>query len=147
MGSCCNKCRQDHFDCLCKKKCHPIEKECPPQKEFVHDCICHEWSVQHGGTQTIFQSGGFENIFTSGIISYECGLAPFVLVLFFKDNQPIGDPIQVFHDSSVSFVYKNFNKIKVICPDGAGVNSANGDDECTNTCEGSISLKARFDIN
>lgn len=146
MRKCHNNCHEFN-DCLCKKKCPPIPKECKQNKHLMQDCICTEWSVLNGNTQPIFQSGGFDQIFSSGFVSYDFGASPYVIVQFFNDLQQVGTPIKVFIDSSVAFTFTKFNRITVTCPNAPGDGSVMDDQVYTNACEGEICIKTKVPID
>lgn len=143
-------CKDDHFDCFSHKKkkdcdcdCDCKKHDCRCHKKMVKDCVCAEWSVPHGETQTVFQSGGFEHIFASGFISFDCGSPDFVLVRFFLGNTMVGDVIKVFKDSSVVFTFTKFDRITVECPPGF---DGNHDSDCPNACEGEICIIVRHHV-
>ncbi|MGG3560582.1 S-Ena type endospore appendage [Neobacillus rhizosphaerae] len=149
----CNKCHKkvchdDCFQCLrhnkCKNDCK--DNDCKCDIQLVKDCVCCEWSVPEGQTQTVFQTGGFEQIFGSGFISFDCGPGnDFVTVQFYLGNTPVGMPINVFQDSCVTFTFTKFDRITVTCQAVPGVMNGNADCECDN-CEGEICITTRFPV-
>ncbi|MDR6120583.1 hypothetical protein QFZ87_000180 [Bacillus sp. SLBN-46] len=148
----CNKCHKkvchdDCFKCLRHNKCKDdCKNECKCDIQLVKDCVCCEWSVPEGQTQTVFQTGGFEQIFGSGFISFDCGPGnDYVTVQFYLGTTPVGMPINVFQDSCVTFTFTKFDRITVTCqavPDGL---NGNADCECDN-CEGEICITTRFPV-
>lgn len=129
-------------------QCHQKEvKEihCRVDKSLIRDCICCEWEVPRGETQTVFQTAGFKEIFGSGFVSYECGSAPFIVVKFFVDSYQVGDMIKVFKDSCVAFTYTKFNSIKVTCPN-EGHHHCDCGCNCMNDCEGEICITTRVPV-
>ncbi|WP_374724060.1 S-Ena type endospore appendage [Calidifontibacillus erzurumensis] len=132
------KCKKD---CKCEK-CIKIKEEkvieCKMDKKFLKDCICAEWSVPIGQTQTVFQTEGLKKIFASGFVSFDNGQVPFITVTFFLDNNQVGDPIRVFNNSSVVFTYTKFNRITVSCP------NVDSDDPDLHECEGEICITSRY---
>jgi hypothetical protein len=129
--------RCPHFHCDSHKK----KKHCDCPK-LVKDCICVEWSIPHGETQTVFQTTGFNPIFASGFISFDCGSPDLVRVRFFLGNNLVGDVIRVFADSSVAFTSTRFDRITVECPDFIGT----PDSDCPTTCEGEICITVRYPV-
>lgn len=117
----CQKCCDDKsFDCLCYKKrqrnCGCSERRCHCNQKMVKDCVCVEWSVQPGRTQTVFQTGGYRNIFASGFVSFDAGSSDSVIVRFFLGSNQIGSSVRVFEESSFAFSYTRFDRITVEYP-------------------------------
>lgn len=117
MGRCKKCCSDVSFDCLCHKRpvsdCDCTGEKCNCDQKMVKDCVCVEWSVQPGGTQTVFQTGGFRNILASGFVSFDFGSSDSVIVRFFLGANQIGPSIRVFEESSVAFSYTRFDRITV----------------------------------
>jgi hypothetical protein len=129
---CCDKCK--------KKKDHK-EFHCKVNKKLLKECICCEWTVPKGETQTVFQTAGFEKIIGSGFVSFDDGQVPFILVTFFEDGYQVGETIKVFNDSCVAFTYTKFDSIKVSCPN---LNNSHPDQQ--HGCEGEICITTRFPV-
>lgn len=149
-----SKCKQkklkkwdNDFDCISHKKkndcdCPKQKKDCPCPLQLVKDCVCVEWSVPHGETQTVFQTGGFDPFFASGFVSFDCGSPDFIRVRFFLGNNLVGEVIRVFEDSSVAFTFTEFDRITVECPGFTGT----PDPDCPTACEGEICITSRFPV-
>lgn len=108
MSGCRSRCSDGKFDCS--------ERKCRCAQKLIKDCVCVEWSIPNGRTQTIFQSGGFRRIFASGFVTFDAGLSDSVLVRFFLGNQQIGSSIRVFEESSTAFSFTGFDRITVEYP-------------------------------
>jgi hypothetical protein len=147
----CNKCHKkvchdDCFKCIRHNKCKDdCKKDCKCDIQLVKDCVCCEWSVPEGQTQTVFQTGGFEQIFGTGFISFDCGMGDFVIVRFFLGNTQVGSDITVFEDSCVTFTFTRFDRITVTCQAIPGFMKGKHDD-CPDTCEGEICITTRFPV-
>lgn len=130
----------------CQKKCHCHERKCHCNQniKLLKDCVCVEWSVPPGRTQTVFQTGRFRRIFASGFVSFDCrdsnlvGDSDSVIVRFFLGSDQIGPSIRVFEESSVAFNYTRFDRITVECP---ATNVVSPD-----VCEGEICIKTRTPV-
>jgi len=141
-----NCCVDSHFQCISHKKCKKEnDHECRCDVQLVKDCICCEWSVPEGESQTVFQTGGFEQIFGSGFISYDCGEGAFVTVQFFLNGMQVGSDINVFRDSCVTFSFTRFDRIVVTCQAAPAVATGNND-ECPDACEGEICITTRYPV-
>lgn len=120
MSGCKKGCNDVSFNCLCHKKlqrgCDCPERKCRCDQKLVKDCVCVEWSVQPGRTQTVFQTGGYRNIFASGFVSFDFGSSDSVIVRFFLGSNQIGSSVRVFEESSVAFSYTRFDRITVEYP-------------------------------
>lgn len=127
---CCDKCKKD-------KK----EIQCKVDMQLLKECICCEWTVPKGETQTVFQTAGFEKIFGSGFVSFDYGQVPYMLVSFFNDDQQVGETIKVFNDSCVTFTYTKFNSIRVSCP-----NLGSGHPDHHEGCEGEICITTHVPV-
>jgi len=128
-------------------QCHHQERTCNCQgkvhSEMKKDCVKIEWVVPEGGTQSVFQNGGFNQIIGSGFVSYDTGNAPYIIVRFFLDGVQQGADIPVFRDSSVAFTYTKFNQITVLCPSTGNVGQGN---YAANHCAGELSIMARYPV-
>lgn len=142
MSRCNSCCSNERFECLCHKKerrnCTCPKEKCHCETRLVKDCVCVEWSVQQGGTQTIFSTGGFRSLFASGFISFDCGCSDGIIARFFLKNQQVGSSIRIFEESSVAFSFTRFDQITVECPT-CNVN-------CQDACEGEICITTRFPV-
>lgn len=144
LDKCKSCCRNKDCDCACHKKhrksCDCLERKCQCDQRLVKDCVCGEWSVLHGRTQTVFQTDGFKHIFTSGFISYDCGSSDLVIVRFLLGNKQVGSSIKIFEESSVAFSLTRFDRITVECP--TLDQGCPGED----ACEGEICIISRFPV-
>lgn len=139
---CCNKCFDHHEKDCCCDNCKKDHKgiNCKVDR-LLKDCICCEWTVPKGETQTVFHTAGFKKIIGSGFISYDDGQVPYMLVSFFDENHQVGETIKVFNDSCVAFTYTKFNSIKVSCP-----NLGTYHPDHHEGCEGEICITTRFPV-
>lgn len=108
MSGCRNHCCKGKFD-VPERKCHCDQK-------LIKDCVCVEWSVPYGRTQTVFQAGGDRRIFSSGFVTFDAGNLDSVIVRFFLGSQQIGSSIRVFEESSTAFSFTGFDRITVEYP-------------------------------
>lgn len=142
MSCCKNYCVEESFKCMCRKRphenCRCRDRECKCSQKLAKDCVCVEWSVLNGETQTVFQTGGFRHIFASGFIGYDSGRSDSVIVRFFYENNQVGSAIRVFRDSSVAFSFTRFDRITVQCLTTGG--------DVTDVCEGDICITTRVPI-
>ncbi|MBO1001192.1 S-Ena type endospore appendage [Pseudogracilibacillus auburnensis] len=134
MGSCrgcCHdkRCHELRCHCTCRKKDH-----CDHHQKLLKDCICAEWTIPSGQSQTVFQTSGHRQIFASGFITLQDSHSDYVTARFFLDGYEVGAPIRVFKDSSVAFSLTKFDRITVEC--------ANAND-VEERCEGEICLTVR----
>lgn len=139
----CKKCCNDvNFGCSChrrpKRNCDCPERKGHCDQKMLKDCICVEWSVQPGRTQTVFQAGGLRNIFASGFVSFDAGSSGSVIVKFFLGNDQIGPSVRVFEESSVAFSYTRFDRITVEYPTTVPIPQEVG--------EGEICIKTRTPV-
>lgn len=128
-------------------QCHRKKCECD-RKQDIHcemkkDCMKIEWVVPDGYTQSVFQTGGFNQMIGSGFVSYDTGNAPFIIVRFFLEGVLQGSEIQVFHDSSVAFTYTKFDQVTVTCPGPVTTDQGN---ERHDQCAGELSIITRYPI-
>ncbi len=142
MSRCKNCGRNKKFDCICHKKKQKDfdcpETKSPCEQKWVKDCVCVEWSVQPGRTQTVFQTGGLKHIFASGFISVDCGSSDLVIVRFFLGNKQVCSSIKIFEESSVAFSFTRFDSITIECPP-----CDLGNQEA---CEGEVCISTRFPV-
>jgi len=138
--------KNHHSDHDCENKNHCWDKDGKRSKELIKECICNEWSVPHGKTQTVFLSEGFEQIFAAGFVTYDSGNAPHITVRFFDGDDQIGPDLRVFQDSSASFTATEFNRITVSCPNVYDYDEVSWDEDCPEACEGEICIKAKFPV-
>lgn len=118
------------------------EQECHSHHKLVKSCICVDWSVPNGETQTIYQMEGIKQIFASGFIQFDCGNSEFVNARFFLENKQIGETIKVFEDSSFAFNFTKFDRITVECPSFTGTS----DPDCPDACEGELCIVIRHQV-
>jgi len=133
-----NCCCDEKFDCICHKRCDCVQDKCHCTQKLLRDCVCVEWSIRPGGTQTIFQSGGHNRIYSSGFVSYDFGSSSSVVVRFFHGKHQIGSGIRVFEESSVAFSFTGFDRIIVECPIT--------NEEISEVFEGQICIKTRTPV-
>lgn len=135
------KCRKKnwHDDDSCSHK----KKKKDKGLELIKDCICVEWTVPNGETQTVFQTANFDPFFASGFVSFDCGSLDFVRVRFFLGNDLVGEVVRVFEDSSFAFTLTEFDRITVESPSFTGT----PDPDCPTASEGEICITARFPVN
>jgi hypothetical protein len=142
LSRCKDCCHEEKFDCICHKKprkhCNCPSEKCKCDQKLLKDCVCVEWSVLSGRTQTVFQTGGFKRIFASGFVSFDCGSSDSVIVRFYLGSNQVGPSIRVFEESSVAFSYTRFDRITVECPTTNMVP--------LEACEGEICIKTRTPV-
>lgn len=105
----------------CKSCCHVGKPNCPERncncdQKLIKDCVCVEWTVPYGESQTIFQSGGFRRIFASGFVTFDAGNSDLVIVRFFLGSQLVGSVVRVFEESGTAFSFTGFDRITVEYP-------------------------------
>lgn len=126
MRGCQSCCQDDKFSCP--------ERKCSCELQLIKDCVCVEWSVPLGRTQTVFQAGGLRRIFASGFVSFDSGSSDSVIVRFFWGNNQIGSSIRVFEESSVAFSFAGFDRITVEYPaNGVGPSDVSEGEICIKT--------------
>ena len=143
MCGCRKCCNEVDFGCICHKRpkenCRCKERKDQYCPKVVKDCVCVEWSVQPGRTQTVFQTAGFRSIFASGFVSFDFGNLDSVIVRFFLGSNQVGPSVRVFEDSSVAFSYTKFDRITVEYTLTNPISPESG--------EGEICIKTRTPIN
>lgn len=138
MGKYRNSCCNEKYDCICHKRCNCVQDKCQCTQKLLKECVCVEWSILPGRAQTIFQSGGYNRIYSSGFVSYDFGSSDSVIVRFFLGDHQIGSGIRVFEESSVAFSFTGFDRIIVECPIA--------DTEPFDVYEGEICIKTRTPV-
>lgn len=123
--------------CLCDQKCCDFSNTgCQDNRELMKDCTCASWTIPTGNAQTIFRLNGFERYSSSGFIRFDVGEVDFVRVTFYYKGVQVGLPIEVFKESSFSFLFTMFDTIIVECPNG----------DLSSVCEGEICTNSRFPV-
>jgi|GEM_PF-6670725 len=143
MGGCNSNCKEGMPKCNCHKNnkahCDCSQGKCRCNQILVKDCVCVEWSVPHGETQTVFQTGGFREIFASGFVSFDCSGSDYIIARFFLGNQQVGEAIRIFEESSVAFSFTRFDRITVECPAIC--------EDLSVFCEGDVCITTRFPVS